>query len=273
MNAGRSSAPRFTLPPLPELQSTTVFGRKICYYDVGSGPTLVLVHGLGGDADQWAFCFQALSASHRVVALELLGFGRSDKPMITYRIAGFVEVLEGFLQALGIERASLLGHSLGGWIVATFALQFPSKVDRLILNDACGIDSGAIMPPVDLNISTHAHMREMLDSMFYDKSLVTNELVDLAYCLHLERNDGPTIRSVLETFFCPDEKLDHNISGLNAPTLLLWGEQDALTPPSLARNLQRLIRGSRLEVIPECGHFPALEKPAEFTQRVLEFLR
>ncbi len=205
MNTGPSPALPMALPPLPELRSTTVFGRKICYYDIGSGPTLVLVHGLGGDADQWAFCFQALSASHRVVALELLGFGRSDKPNITYRIAGFVEVLEGFLQALAIERASLLGHSLGGWIVAAFALQFPDRVHRLILNDACGIDSGAIKPPVDLNISTRAHMRVMLDSMFYDKSLVTNELVDLAYCLHLERNDGPTIRSVLETFFCPDE--------------------------------------------------------------------
>ena len=157
--------------------------------------------------------------------------------------------------------------------MATFALQFPDKVDRLMLNDACAIDSGAIMPPVDLNISTPAHMREMLDSMFYDKSLVTNELVDLAYRLHLERNDGPTIRSVLETFSRPDEKLDGNIGALTIPTLLLWGEQDALTPLALGRNFQRLIRGSRLEVIPECGHFPALEKPAEFTQRVLEFLR
>jgi pimeloyl-ACP methyl ester carboxylesterase len=159
MSAGVSSAPQFAVPPLPELQSTTVFGRKICYYDIGSGPTLVLVHGLGGDADQWAYCFEALSATHRVIALDLLGFGRSDKPNISYRIAGFVEVLEGFLQALGIERASLLGHSLGGWIVAAFALQFPDKVDRLVLNDAAGLDSGAIEPPVDLNISSRPHMR------------------------------------------------------------------------------------------------------------------
>jgi pimeloyl-ACP methyl ester carboxylesterase len=273
MSATLSSQPKFALPPLPELQSVTVFGRKICYYDIGSGPTLVLVHGLGGDADQWAYCFKDLSANHRVVALELLGFGRSDKPTITYRVAGFVEVLEGFLTALGIERASFLGHSLGGWIVATFALQFPDKVDKLILNDACGMDSGASKPPVDLNISTHENMRKMLESMFYDNSVVTNELVDLAYSLHLERNDGPTIRRILETFSKPDEKLDHHISELKAPTLLLWGEEDALTPMAVARNFQRLIRGSRLEAIPECGHFPCLEKPDEFKRRVLEFLR
>ena len=264
--------PEFRLPPLPELRSATVFGRKIRYYDIGSGAPLVLVHGVGGDADQWAFCFDELSRTHRVIALELLGFGRSDKPNISYRIAGFVEVLEGFLRALGVDRASLLGHSLGGWIVAAFALQFPERVDRLVLNDAAGIDAGAIRPPVDLNISTHAHMRAMLESMFYNKAMVTDALVDLAYSLHLERNDGPTIRSALETLAMPDEKLDRNIGALKLPTLLLWGEQDGLTPLSVARNFERLIPGARLEVIPQCGHLPCLEKPAEFTRRVLDFL-
>jgi pimeloyl-ACP methyl ester carboxylesterase len=163
-------------------------------------------------------------------------FGRSDKPPITYRIAGFVEVLEGFLYALGIERASLLGHSLGGWIIAAFALQHPDLVDRLVLNDSAGLDAGAIRPPVDLHISTHAHMRAMLESMFFDKRMVTNELVDLSYSQHLERGDGATIDSILQTFRVPDEKLDRKISGLTVPTLLLWGEQDALTPLSLAQN-------------------------------------
>src|SRR4051794_19068075 len=133
----------FVLPTLPPLREAKVFGRKICYYDVGEGPALVLVHGLGGDADQWAFCLAALTASHRVIALDLLGFGRSDKPPIDYRIAGFVEVLDRFLSSLGIARASLLGHSLGGWIVATFALSFPDRVHQLILSDAAGIDEGS----------------------------------------------------------------------------------------------------------------------------------
>ncbi len=273
MSAGTSPAPKFVLPPLPELRNTTVFGRTICYYDIGSGPVLVLVHGLGGDADQWAYCFEALSASHRVIALELLGFGRSDKPPITYRVAGFVEVLKGFLQALGIGRASLLGHSLGGWIVAAFGLQFPDMVDKLVLNDSIGIDAGWIHPPVDLNISTHANMRRTLEAMFYNQNMVSDELVDLAYSLHLERGDGPTIRSVLETFHVPEEKLDHSISGLRAPTLLLWGEQDGLAPLPMAKIFQRRVPWSRLEVIPECGHFPCLEKPAEFTRRVLDFLQ
>jgi pimeloyl-ACP methyl ester carboxylesterase len=273
VNPGISQAPQFVLPPLPELRSVSVFGRRISYYDVGSGPTLVLVHGLGGDADEWVWCFGPLSATHRVIALEMLGFGRSDKPPITYRIAGFVEVLERFLLTLEIERASLLGHSLGGWIVAAFALQFPDRVDKLVLADAAGIDAGAVKPAIDLNVSTRANMRTILEFVFYSKPMVTDDLVELSYTLHLERGDGPTIRSALETVMAPDEKLDNRLSGLQTPTLLLWGEQDALTPLAMAENFQRLIHGSRLEVIPECGHIPCLEKPGEFVHAVMNFLR
>jgi pimeloyl-ACP methyl ester carboxylesterase len=272
MTPGISQA-KFVLPPLPELRSVSVFGRRICYYDVGSGPVLVLVHGLGGDADEWAWCIGPLSTTHRVIALEMLGFGRSDKPPITYRIAGFVEVLERFLQALGIERASLLGHSLGGWIVASFALQFQDRVDKLVLADAAGIDAGGVKPPIDLNVSTRTNMREVLEFVFHNKAMVSDDLVDLSYKLHLERGDGPTIRSVLETILAPDEKLDNRLGALHAPTLLLWGKEDALTPLAIAENFLRLIPGSQLAVIPECGHIPCLEKPVEFVQAVSNFLR
>ena len=112
---------------------------------------------MGGDADQWAFCLDALAASHRIIALDLLGFGRSDKPPIDYRIAGFVEVLDRFLTTVGIARASFLGHSLGGWIVAAFALRFPERIDKLVLNDAAGIDDGARLPPGNRRITTASH--------------------------------------------------------------------------------------------------------------------
>jgi pimeloyl-ACP methyl ester carboxylesterase len=138
MNSREFPSAQFVLPPLPELRSATVFGRQICYYDVGAGPPLMLVHGIGGDADDWAFCLDGLSRSHRVIALDLLGFGRSDKPLIDYSIAGFVEVLQRFLQILGVERTSLIGGSLGDWIAATFARQLPQMVEKLVLVDAAG---------------------------------------------------------------------------------------------------------------------------------------
>src|SRR6185369_1581798 len=142
-NSDTGRSPDFQLPSLPTLKSAKVFGRTLCYYDVGRGAPLVLLHGVGGDADQWAFVLGQLSAAHRVIAIDLPGFGRSDKPAIEYRVEGYVEFLDRFLTAIGIDRASLLGHSFGGWIVASFALAFPQRVDRLVLVDSAGIDAGA----------------------------------------------------------------------------------------------------------------------------------
>jgi pimeloyl-ACP methyl ester carboxylesterase len=264
--------PQFALPPLPELRSTYVFGQKICYYDVGDGPALVLLHGIGGDADDWAFCLDALSQSHRVVALDLLGFGRSHKPHIDYSIAGFVEVIEQFLRALGVEHAALMGNSMGGWIAASFALQFPAIVDKLVLVDAAGLWGNAVELPIDLRVSTRQHLREVFEFLFHDKSLATDDLIDLAYQQHLERGDGYTIHNLLQNLPDGREWLDQSIAGLKVPTLIVWGEQDALIPVETARNFQRLISGSQLEIIPECGHLPALEKPAELVRHVLDFL-
>ena len=167
--------PQFALPALPQLREQKVFGRSIRYYDTGSGPPLVLVHGVGGDAD----------------------------------------------------------HSLGGWIVASFALQYPDRVDKLILNDAAGIDEGAIPIPIDLNVSTCANMRTVFEAMFHDRSLVQDAL-ELAYSLHPERGDGPTIKSVLETLGDVREKLDGTLGRLRMQTLILWGENDAVTPVAMA---------------------------------------
>ncbi len=103
------SSPQWIFPPLPELRGATVLGHTVKYYDVGSGPPLLLIHGIGGNADEWAFCFEALGKSHRSIALDLLGFGRSDKPQIDYHIAVFVEVIQEFLRVLEIERAGRSG--------------------------------------------------------------------------------------------------------------------------------------------------------------------
>jgi 2-hydroxy-6-oxonona-2,4-dienedioate hydrolase len=272
MSSDKSSCPRFILPQLPELRTATVFGQKIRHYDVGAGPALVLLHGIGGDADDWAFCLEALGQSHRVVALDLLGFGRSDKPYIDYSIAGFVEVLQRFLLALGIERAALMGNSMGGWIAASFALQFPAMVDKLVLVDAAGLWGNTVALPIDLRLSTREHLRQILEFLFHDKSLVTDDLVDLAYRQHLERGDGYTIHNLLQHLPDGREWLDKNIAALQLPTLIVWGGQDVMIPVSTAQNFHKLITGSQLEIIPECGHLPALEKPAELVRLVLNFL-
>jgi triacylglycerol lipase len=273
VTAATSPPASFALPALPVLKTATIFGRAIRYYDIGEGPPLVLIHGIGGDADQWAFVFGALAAANRVIAFDLLGFGRSDKPAIDYRVEGYVEFLDRLLRAIGIGRASVLGHSYGGWIAASFALAFPERVDKLVLADAAGIDAGATPIPIDLNVSSRRAMRESFEFMFHDKAFASDALVDLAYSLHLERGDGHAIRSALATLADSREKLDARLGELRVPTLLLWGEQDALTPVAMAHEFHRRITGSRLELIPECGHLPPLEKAAEFARAVTRFLR
>jgi 2-hydroxy-6-oxonona-2,4-dienedioate hydrolase len=272
MISGLPQTQTFAVPPLPELGSTIVFSQKICYYELGEGPPLLLIHGLGGDADEWVFCLKDLSSSNRVIALDLLGFGRSDKPLIRYSIDGFVEVLERFLDALAIERASLVGSSLGGWVAAAFALKFPGRLDSLVLVDAAGLQSETSRLPIDLRVSTHRHMRDVLNAMFYDQTFVTEELVDLAYQGHLRRQDGHTIESVLKHFKDEHEWLDERAAELTVPTLILWGEQEELIPVSMSDRFHQLIQGSRREVIPECGHLPAVEKPAELIRHVTDFL-
>ncbi len=233
---------------------------------------LVLIHGIGGDADDWAFCLDALASSHRVIALDLPGFGRSDKPLIDYTIAGFVEMLERFLRNLGIERAALIGHSLGGWIAATYALTFPHRVDKLVLLDAAGVWGNMTALPVDLHVSTLAHLREIFQFLFYDKTLATDALIEFAYGQHLERNDGYTIDSILQNTRDGRERLDERISALTVPTLVLWGENDAMIPLAIGRRIHELVPSSQLEVIPQCGHLPNLEKPAQLVEHLLKFV-
>ena len=111
-----------------------------------------------------------------------------------------------------------------------------------------------------------------MEHVFYDKSLATDELVDLAYRQHLERGDGDTIDRLLQNLRGGRERLDDNIAKLSLPVLVIWGEEDELIPVENGRRIHELVPGSRLEIIPRCGHLPALEKPREFVRLVTDFL-
>ena len=110
-------------------EEVTVSARR-SYVEAGSGPVVVLLHGLGGNGLSWAFTAPALSQKYRVIVPDQLGHGRSDKPFINYRIATYVDFLDKFLDELKVERASLVGNSMGGWIAAAYALQHPARVER-----------------------------------------------------------------------------------------------------------------------------------------------
>ena len=260
----------------PEMKEAVVFGQKIRYTDAGSGPVVVLLHGLGGSSANWAFNVPALAQKFRVVVPDQVGFGRSDKPLVNYRVATYVDFLDKFLSELKVERAALVGNSMGGWVAAAYALKYPSKVERLVLVDAAGF-----APPKEfdlstlsgLNPSTRDEMKRLAGMVFFNPLLKTDAAVDLMLAQRLSAGDGYTIQSLVESIYRGEDMLDGKLAGLKQPVLLVWGREDGLTP--LAREGERFRREipqAQLVVFDGCGHVPQVEKAAEFNAAVLKFL-
>jgi pimeloyl-ACP methyl ester carboxylesterase len=257
-------------------KEVTVFGQKIHYVEMGSGPVVVLLHGLGGNAANWAFNVPALAQKYRVVVPDQVGFGRSDKPLINYRVGTYADFLDKFLDELKIEKASLVGNSMGGWVAALYAVQRPARVERLVLVDAAGF-----RPPKEfdlaalsgLNPSTREGMKSLAAMVFSNPLLKSDAAIDLMLTQRLSAGDGYTIQSLVESIYRGEDMLDGRLSAVKQPTLLVWGREDGLTP--LAREGERFrkeINGSRLVVFDNCGHVPQVEKAAEFNAAVLAFL-
>ena len=256
-----------------------VFGQKIRYLEAGTGPTVILLHGLGVDSSTWAPTVPALAQRFHVYAPDQIGFGKSDKPMINYRVATLVDFLNEFCNRLGITKASLVGNSLGGWTAAAFTLAYPEKVDRLVLVDAAGYSSermGAPKPSRELmlvlNPSTVSEMKQTLSVVLYNKELLTDPFVKQAFVGKLARGDGYTINMFIDSVLRNEDFLDGKAAAIKAPTLVVWGREDLLTPLAIGKAFAEDIRGSQLFVIDRCGHVPQLEAAAAFNQAVSRFL-
>ena len=252
-----------------------VFGQKIQYVEAGAGPTVILLHGLGGSAQAWQFNIGALAEKYHVVALDQIGFGKSDKPFVNYRIRTYVDFLDQFCKQLKIERATLVGNSMGGWIAAMFTASFPDRVEKLVLVDAAGY-----APPKDfdmrtlfnLNPSTRAGMKLLISKVFYNKAFQTDAFIDQSIAARLAAGDGYTINSISESIIRGEDLLDDIVKTIKRPTLIIWGRQDGLVPLAEGERFNKDIAGSKLIVIEECGHVPNAEKPGEFNAALLKFL-
>jgi 2-hydroxy-6-oxonona-2,4-dienedioate hydrolase len=269
-------AMRATQAGLPPSKQAVVFGQKIQYVDVGSGPVVVLLHGLGGNSSNWAFNLGALSQKFRVIAPDQLGFGRSDKPLINYRVGTYADFLDKFLDELKIERASLVGNSMGGWVAALYAIKYPKRVERVVLVDAAGFappkeyDLSALL---GLNPSTREQMKYLLGLVFFNPLLKGDVAVDAALTARMMAGDGYTIQSLVESIYRNEDMLDGKLAGVKQPTLIIWGREDGLLP--LARDGERYRRelpSAQFVVFDECGHIPQVEKAAEFNAALLKFL-
>ncbi|HSE17225.1 MAG TPA: alpha/beta hydrolase [Pyrinomonadaceae bacterium] len=252
-----------------------VFGQKINYVEAGSGPTVILLHGLGGSTQVWQFNIGALAEKYHVVVPDQIGFGKSDKPLVNYRIRTYVDFLDQFCKQLKIERATLIGNSMGGWIAAVFAASFPDRVDKLVLVDAAGY-----RPPKDfdmrtlfgLNPTTREGMKVLVGKVFYNKAFQTDAAIDMAIAARLAAGDGYTINSLTESIIRGEDFLDDIAKTIKRPTLIIWGRQDGLVALAEGERFNKDIAGSKMIVIDQCGHVPNAEKPGEFNAAVLKFL-
>jgi pimeloyl-ACP methyl ester carboxylesterase len=262
----------------PVAKEAVVYSFKLHYLEAGDGRPVILLHGLGGDGSRWAPNIEPLAADFRVLALDQIGFGQSDKPLANYHSGMLAEFLVGFMDALGIPRASLVGNSMGASVACYTAVHYPERVDRLVLVDGAGYRRRANAPPPDphrrqiQNGVTLAETREFFRILFHDKSLVTDQLVKDSLSLRLR--SAFTISKIQEA----GEKglggvSEEEMRTIKAPTLIIWGKYDELSSPETADRLERDISGSRKVLIDQAGHLPQLEKPEEFNRILREFLK
>jgi len=256
-----------------------IYGQKIYYQEAGSGPDVILLHGLGGDSTNWAATLPALAAKFHVIVPDQVGFGRSDKPMIDYRIGTLVDFLNAFYKKVGISRATLVGNSLGGWVAMDFALAHPDKVNRLVLVDSAGYSQKRTGGPpltrellLALNPATIAGEKQLMSLVFYNKAFATDQIAEQALMLHLRKNDSYTIDRFIDSILRGEDLVDGKLGAIKAPTLVIWGREDALVPLAAGKALAEDIPGAESVILDSCGHVPQAECAGPFNAALLKYL-
>jgi pimeloyl-ACP methyl ester carboxylesterase len=259
----------------PADKTITVFGQSIHYFDMGSGPVVVLLHGLGSRKEDWLPVLEPMAQKYRLLVPDQIGFGRSDKPLLDYSIQTYVDFLNEFLRQLKVEKASLVGESLGGWIAALYTAEISGgahliPVEKLVLVDAAGLKQDAPIP--NLNPSSLQDMRVMMEAVFYDTSWMNDDALRKMFTDKLAAKDGYTVRSILANPAIGTQRLDERLGSIKVPTLVAWGKQDKLLPIVSGERYAAGIAGAKLVSFDKCGHVPPIEKTEEFLAAVTGFL-
>jgi pimeloyl-ACP methyl ester carboxylesterase len=256
---------------------------RIHFVQAGEGPAVILVHGFGGSTFSFRHTIPELARHFRVIAPDLKGFGLSERPPTgDYSLSAQASLVNGLMERLGIERATVLGHSMGGQVAMRLAVDFPQKVERLILVDSAtyGLVHRAarvsfflrpLLPLAALFILHNRRSRRtILRSAVHDPAYLTPEVLE-GYFRPTRMRGHLTALGRLLVDRRADPPLDP--SAVTQPTLILWGEQDRWLPPSQGQRLHEQIRDSRLVLIPRAGHLPLEEQPEESNWAILDFLR
>ena len=270
-------------------QTVQMNGHTIFYTVKGEGKPLLFIHGYGAGIWVWEKQIEALASFYRVYALDLIGHGFSDRPKIPYTPKTYIHCLRDFMDGVGIEKATLVGNSMGGGIAWAVAILFPERVDHLILIDCVppdvlgqvknesfrilvAIKDIPFLPYLVMAARNKNSIRQILLECISDIKLITPEVVNRQY--QFSKIKGTTW-ALYSTFKHAKEalKLKDRFSLIRKPTLFIWGERDLIFPPQLGETLHRAIAGSKFQRIEKSGHIPMWETPDEVNQAILSFLQ
>jgi len=277
----------------PALRFETIHGYRRAYRIAGSGPALLLIHGIGDNSTTWAAVHARLAGHFTVIAPDLLGHGRSDKPRADYSVAAYANGMRDLLSVLDVDKVTVVGHSLGGGVAMQFAYQFPHLVDRLILVGAGGVtrDVNIALRLASLPIGGEALALLRLP-LVLPALQTTGRLVGTVLGSTGIGRDIPTVLRILADLPEPTASsaftrtlravvdwrgqvvtmLDRCYLTESVPVQLIWGAQDSVIPVSHAHIAHAAMPGSRLEIFADSGHFPFHDDPDRFVVVVQDFI-
>ena len=276
---------------MSKVDEILLHGHRVCFRLQGEGPSIILIHGITGRSDQWDPALGDLATAHTVLAPDLLGHGESAKPRGDYSLGAYASGVRDTMVALGIDRGTIVGHSLGGGIAMQFAYQFPERCERMVLVSSGGLGRevhpllrAATLPGSEWVLPWLAHprligvgdgARRLLAKL---KLQAGTDLAEMArgFASLSDREARSafieTMRAVLEPSGQRVSALDRLYLAAHIPTLIVWGEADDIIPVSHAHAAHEAIPGSRLVILEGVGHFPHVEDPDALLVALSDFL-
>lgn len=272
-------------------EEITLHGHRVTYRQAGWGPVLVLIHGITGSSETWDEVIEPLSEHYTVVAPDLLGHGESAKPRGDYSLGAYASGVRDLLGALGHQRATVLGHSLGGGVAMQFAYQFPERTERLVLVSSGGLGRevhmllrAAVLPGSELVLPVLASSRVInatssvggflgrlgmragpdIDEMWRGFSSLNDVGARQAF-IH-------TLRGIVDPGGQHVNATDRLYLAEEMPMLIIWGEKDRVIPLEHGLEAQRHVPAARFETFPGAGHFPYRDDPRAFVRTLRDFI-